>query len=99
MRAAGLTLTVFFACSFPTLAGVGQPIILELNIQGIRLCVRRPSHLAMCEHTGGVLVDMILVLHRDICREDSLIGPRNYLMTKAANSLSAAAGPKLSTLQ
>ena len=26
-----------FAFSFPTLAGVGQPIIHDLNIQGIRL--------------------------------------------------------------
>ena len=52
--------------------------------------------LAMCEHTG-VLRDFIVVIHRDICREHSLIGRRNCLMTEAANSLSAAAGPKLST--
>ena len=25
--------------------------------------------LAMCEHTGGVLRDFIVVIHRDICRE------------------------------
>ena len=53
--------------------------------------------LAMCEHTGGVLRDFIVVIHRDICREHSLIGRRNCLMTEAANSLSAAAGPELST--
>ena len=52
--------------------------------------------LAMCEHTGGVLRDFI-VIHRDICREHSLIGQRNCLITEAANSLSAAAGPELST--
>ena len=37
------------------------------------------------------------VIHRDICREHSVIGRRNCLMTEAANSLSAAAGPELST--
>ena len=46
--------------------------------------------LAMCEHTGGVLADFVLVFHRDICREHNLIGRRNYLMTEAPNSLSAA---------
>ena len=50
----------------------------------------------MCEHTGGVLRDFIVVNHRDICREHSLIGRRNCLMTEAA-ILSAAAGPELST--
>ena len=50
----------------------------------------------MCEHTGGVLHDFVLVFHRDICREHSLIGQRNCLMTEAANSLPAAAGPELS---
>ena len=44
----------------------------------------------MCEHTGGVLADFVLVFHRDICREHNLIGRRNYLMTEAPNSLSAA---------
>ena len=53
--------------------------------------------LAMCEHTGGVLRDFIVVIHRDICPEHSLIGRRNCVMTEAANSLSAAAGPGLST--
>ena len=43
-RAVGLTLSLSFVFSFPTLAGVGQPIIHELNIQGIRLCVSRPGH-------------------------------------------------------
>ena len=42
--------------------------------------------LAMCEHAGGVLRDFIVAIHRDIC-----------LMTEAANSLSAAAGPELPT--
>ena len=46
----------------------------------------------MCEHAGGVLRDFIVVIHRDICREHSLIGRPNCLMTEAANSLSAAAG-------
>ena len=50
----------------------------------------------MCDNTGGVLRDFVLVFHRDICREHSLIGRRNFLMTAAANSLSAAAGPELS---
>ena len=50
----------------------------------------------MCEHTGGVLRDFIEVIHRDICREYSLNVRRNF-MTEAANSLSAAAGPELST--
>ena len=53
--------------------------------------------LAMCEHRGGALRDSIVVIHRDICREHSLIGRRNYLMTEAASWLSAAAGPELST--
>ena len=53
--------------------------------------------LAVYEHTGGVLRDFIVVIHRDICREHSLIGRCNCLMTEAANSLSAAAGPQLST--
>ena len=53
--------------------------------------------LAMCERTGGVLRDFVLVFPRDICREHSLIGRRNCVMTEAANSLSAAAGPELST--
>ena len=52
--------------------------------------------LALCEHTGGVLRDFVVVFHYDICREHSLIGRRNCLMTKAANSLSAAASPELS---
>ena len=38
-----------------------------------------------------------MVIHRDICREHSLIRRRNCLMTEAANSLSAAAGQELST--
>ena len=50
----------------------------------------------MCEHIGGILRDFVLVFHRDICLENSLIGRRNCLMTEAANSLSAAAGPELS---
>ena len=53
--------------------------------------------LAMCEYTGGFLRDLIVVIHRDICREHSLIGRRNCLMTEAANSLSAAARRELST--
>ena len=51
----------------------------------------------MGEHTGGVLRDFIVVIHRDICREPSLIGRRKILMTEAASSLPAAAGPELST--
>ena len=39
----------------------------------------------------------MVVIYRDIRREHSLIGQRNCLMTEAANSLSAAAGPELST--
>ena len=50
--------------------------------------------LAICEHTGGVLGDFVLLVHRDICREHSLIGRRKYFMDEAANSLSAAAGPE-----
>ena len=51
----------------------------------------------MCERTGGVLRDFIVVIHRDICREYSLIGRRNCLMTEAVNLLSAAASSELST--
>ena len=51
----------------------------------------------MCEHTGGVLRDFIVLIRRDICREHSLIGRHNCLMTEVANSLTAAAGPELST--
>ena len=51
----------------------------------------------MCEHIGGVLGDFVLVFHHDICREHSLIGRCNYLVDEAANSLSATAGPELST--
>ena len=50
----------------------------------------------MCEHNGGVPDDVVVVFHRDTRREHSVIGRRNYLMTEAANSLSAAAGPELS---
>ena len=64
--------------------------------------IRLPPHpakrsLAVCEHTGGVLRDIIVVIRRDIYLEHSLIGRRNCLMTEAANSLPAAAGPELST--
>ena len=52
--------------------------------------------LAICEHTGGVLRDFI-VIHRDICREHSLSGRCNCLMTEAANLPLAAAVPELST--
>ena len=52
---------------------------------------------AMCENIGGDLRDFIVVIHRDICREHSLIGRRNGLMTEAAHSLSSVAGPELST--
>ena len=51
----------------------------------------------MCEHTGGALRNFIVVNHRDIYREHSLIGRRNCLMNESANWLSAAAGPELST--
>ena len=52
----------------------------------------------MCQYTGGVLGDFVLVFHRDICREHTLAGRRNYeyFITKAANSLSAAGGPEIS---
>ena len=50
----------------------------------------------MCEHTGGVLREPVLIIHRDICREHSLIGRCDFLMNEAVNSLSAAAGPGLS---
>ena len=46
---------------------------------------------------GGFLRDIIVLFQRDICREHSLIGRRNCLMTEAANSHSAGAGPALST--
>ena len=61
--------------------------------------MRHPAKrsLAMCEHTGRILRDFILVFHRNICREHTLIGRRNRLLTEAANSLSAAPGPELST--
>ena len=52
--------------------------------------------LRMCEHTGGVLREPVLIIHRDICREHSLIGRCDFLMNEAVNSLSAAAGPGLS---
>ena len=39
----------------------------------------------------------ILSWPSDICPEHSLIGWRNCLMTEAANSLSAVAGPEVST--
>ena len=53
--------------------------------------------LAMCEHTGGVLRDFIVVFHRKFCREHSRIGRRHCLMTEASNSLLAAEGPELLT--
>ena len=46
----------------------------------------------MCEHTGA-LRDFVVAFHCEICREHSLTGRRNCLVTEAANSLSAAAGP------
>ena len=62
--------------------------------------IRLPPHpakrsLAVCEHTGGVLGAFVVVFHGNICREHCLIGRPNCLMTQAANSLSAAAGPEL----
>ena len=48
----------------------------------------------MCEHTGGVLGDFVVIFHRDVCREHSLIGRDNYLVAEAVNSLSAMAGPE-----
>ena len=51
----------------------------------------------MCEHTGGVSRDFIVITYRDICSDHSIIERRNCLMTEAANSLSAAAGPEIST--
>ena len=50
----------------------------------------------MYEHTGGVLGDLVVVFHRDVCREHRRIGRRNYLMADAANTLSAATDPELS---
>ena len=69
---------------------------------GAVVLIRKMYHpakrsLAMCEHTAGVLRDFIVVIHRDIYPEHSLIGRRNCLMTEAANSLSATAGPELWT--
>ena len=52
--------------------------------------------LAMFAHTGRILRDFVVVFHRDTCREHSLIARRHCLMTEAANSPSAAAGPELS---
>ena len=52
--------------------------------------------LAMRGQTGGFLRDFVVVFHCDICREHSLIGLRNCLVTEAANSPSAAASPELS---
>ena len=49
----------------------------------------------MYGHTGCVLRDFTAVIHRDICREYSLIQRRNCLMTESANSRSAAEGPEL----
>ena len=49
----------------------------------------------MCEHNGGVLGDCVLVFHRNICCEHSVVGRCNYLMAEAAISFSADAGPKL----
>ena len=51
----------------------------------------------MREHKGGVLRDLIVAIHRDICCEHSLIRRRNCLMTEAANLPSAAAGREIST--
>ena len=51
--------------------------------------------LAMCEHTGGVSRDFIVITYRDICSDHSIIERRNCLMTEAANSRSAAVGPEL----
>ena len=52
----------------------------------------------VCEHTRGVLPDIVMIFHCDICPEHSLVVRRNHLKTEAANSLSAAAGPKLSII-
>ena len=51
----------------------------------------------MCEHTGGVSRDCIVAIHGGIYREHNLIVRRNCLLTEAANSLSAAVDPKIST--
>ena len=50
----------------------------------------------MYEHTGGVLRDFVFVFHCDICREHGVIRRRNCLMTEAASTLTAAAGPEFS---
>ena len=51
----------------------------------------------MRAYTEGVLRDSIVAIHGGICREHNLIARRNCLHTEAANSLSAAVDPKVST--
>ena len=51
--------------------------------------------LAICEHTGGVLGDFVVVFHRDIYREHSLIGRRNYLITEICEIAFSRRGPEI----
>ena len=51
----------------------------------------------MIENTGGVMRDFVVVFHGGICSEHSQMKRRNCLMTEAANSFSAAAGPEQPT--
>ena len=48
-------------------------------------------------HNESYAISLCVAIYRDVCREHSLIGRRNCLMIEVANSLSAAAGPELST--
>ena len=58
----------------------------------IRKFTTAKRSLATCEHTGGVLRDSSATSAANI----AYIGRRNCLVTEAANSPFAAAGPKLS---
>ena len=59
-------LTLSFAFSFSTLAGVGQPIIHELNIQGIRLCQSAMPFDCVSTSTEAVAPTCVVLLPEQI---------------------------------
>ena len=87
-------MTYFFVVFWGTLLRSTAGAVPVVSIRKSTTLQKRS--LAVCEHTGGVLGDFVVVFYRDVCRQHSLIGRRNYLVTEAANSLSASAGPELS---
>ena len=71
----GSVVFVFFFCGHSTQTDCGSGSVDP------KVHHRARRSLTVCEHTGGVLRDLAMAFHRNIFRDHSLIGRRNYLMT------------------